>query len=262
MSFKNYVCVICGQDFTRKYSAYRHSRHLHQEGGKIVRTLEYITGRIAGKYFPADPVLFRRKRRELTANVGSSDFPFVNVAHDNNRSQRSSKLIQQKEYGLSQEMCDEPTKAYSTEQSGNPISAKLAEYKSLYNTLFPNQIQDNEIRLMELYLIHQGGNTSVLDAKLQALRWLEASGLWTRSAGSEERVAEKELLRLHPDCCDLPQEAISKLADIRQIMLRNTHEAIAFEKIKWLGQEYRNRRSLDVLDSILNHYSMNSGHHV
>ena len=49
MTFKNYVCTICAQEFTRKYSALRHNRTLHQGRANIVRVLEYIVGRIRGE---------------------------------------------------------------------------------------------------------------------------------------------------------------------------------------------------------------------
>jgi hypothetical protein len=82
MSFKNYVCVTCAQDFTRKYTAYRHNRLLHQDHGKIVRTLEYIIGRVTGIYSSADPVSFKKKRREQITGGASNSFRFTTVAHD------------------------------------------------------------------------------------------------------------------------------------------------------------------------------------
>jgi hypothetical protein len=96
MTFKNYVCVICAQDFTRKYSAYRHNRLLHQERGKIVRTLEYIIGRVNGEYLSADPEVFRRNNRRLNTDSKFGNFPFINVAHDRSDSQ-SSESMQHKE---------------------------------------------------------------------------------------------------------------------------------------------------------------------
>jgi hypothetical protein len=52
MSKINYVCAICGQDFTRRCSANRHNNHFHLGNGIIVRTLEYIIGRINGQFLP------------------------------------------------------------------------------------------------------------------------------------------------------------------------------------------------------------------
>ena len=52
MSKINYVCATCGQDFTRRCSANRHNNHFHFGDGIIVRTLEYIIGRINGQFLP------------------------------------------------------------------------------------------------------------------------------------------------------------------------------------------------------------------
>jgi hypothetical protein len=136
-SDKNYVCVTCGQDFTRKYSAYRHNQLVHREGGKIVRTLEYIIGRIKGEYFAADPVLFRRNREEQTANVSRTSFPFANVAHYSEDSQQY-ETSQHKESGPNQGSYHETPKTYATQPSGDPISSKREEIKSLCKTLFSN----------------------------------------------------------------------------------------------------------------------------
>jgi hypothetical protein len=52
MSKVNYVCATCGQDFTRRCSANIHNNHFHFGNGIIVRTLEYIIGRINGQFPP------------------------------------------------------------------------------------------------------------------------------------------------------------------------------------------------------------------
>jgi hypothetical protein len=52
MSKINYVCATCGQDFTRICSANRHNNRFHFGNGIIVRTLEYIIGRINGQFPP------------------------------------------------------------------------------------------------------------------------------------------------------------------------------------------------------------------
>ena len=229
MSFKNYVCVTCGQDFTRNYSAIRHNRLLHQQTGKIVRTLEYIIGRVNGVYLPADPILFRRKRREHTANDGRSNFPFVRVAHDSDGSQRGSKIIQKPKESI-QEAHDEPAKAYSAEQPGS-----------------------------ELYLLQQRGNASVLDEKLHELRMLKALDVRTLATGSGERVAEKELLRVHRSFWDLPEVAIIKLSEINQLMLRYENEVFVWKYIEYLGNEHREKKDISALHAVLDYYRKKYG---
>ncbi len=45
-----YVCINCGQHFTRRYSSVRHNLKLHSNGGEVVPYLEYLVGRTSGRY--------------------------------------------------------------------------------------------------------------------------------------------------------------------------------------------------------------------
>ena len=47
---KNYVCVKCGQTFTRRESGKRHNINLHSEQSLIVDSTSYHVGIINGKY--------------------------------------------------------------------------------------------------------------------------------------------------------------------------------------------------------------------
>jgi len=114
----------CAQDFTRKYSAYRHNRIFHQERGKIVRTLEYVIGRITGEYSSVDPIVFRRKNKQGTAIDSPGDFPFIAIAH-NNRESQSYENIRQKEYKSSKQSQDKSGTTYSADQSKDSSSSKL-----------------------------------------------------------------------------------------------------------------------------------------
>lgn len=114
----------CAQDFTRKYSAYRHNRIFHQERGKIVRTLEYVIGRITGEYSSVDPIVFRRKNKQGTAIDSPGDFPFIAIAH-NSRESQSYEDIRQKEYKSSKQSQDKSGTTYSADQSKDSSSSKL-----------------------------------------------------------------------------------------------------------------------------------------
>lgn len=59
---KAWVCVICSQTFTRNSSAKRHNTNLHEGKGGHVRYIDYEIGRIPGKYFQNDPVLYKKNR--------------------------------------------------------------------------------------------------------------------------------------------------------------------------------------------------------
>ena len=59
----NYVCTVCSQTFTRKYRGKIHNINLHFGMAPIVRLLDYIIGRIEGRYQPGDPLLYRRRNK-------------------------------------------------------------------------------------------------------------------------------------------------------------------------------------------------------
>jgi hypothetical protein len=61
----NFVCTICSETFTRRPSGERHSLNLHSGMAPIVRLIDYIVGRIEGRYQPSNPLLFRRKNKYM-----------------------------------------------------------------------------------------------------------------------------------------------------------------------------------------------------
>jgi hypothetical protein len=64
MSKISHVCVLCSQDFTRKWTGKRHNQNIHFGQSKIVRLVDYMVGRISGQYFPANPLEFRSRGGE------------------------------------------------------------------------------------------------------------------------------------------------------------------------------------------------------
>ena len=59
----SYVCALCSQTFTRKLSGKRHNITLHSGTAPIVRFMDYIIGRIEGRYRPDDPLFYRRRNK-------------------------------------------------------------------------------------------------------------------------------------------------------------------------------------------------------
>jgi hypothetical protein len=82
MSKPLWVCIICGEDFTRKSSGKRHrdNRNIHNERPVIVRYIEYIIGRGNGDYPP--PITPPRLQGRKT-NKQLEPRPFA-IAHDDN----------------------------------------------------------------------------------------------------------------------------------------------------------------------------------
>ncbi len=73
IKMNSYVCTICSQDFTRKESGRRHNTNLHSGTASIVRSIDYIIGRVSGYYLPSDPLLYRNKKKRYT-NISSNNY--------------------------------------------------------------------------------------------------------------------------------------------------------------------------------------------
>lgn len=58
-----FFCSLCGQGFTRHSSGNRHNENIHNWEGEIVLFIEYIIGRITGRYQPANPSKHRKEVR-------------------------------------------------------------------------------------------------------------------------------------------------------------------------------------------------------
>lgn len=61
-----YVCATCSEHFTRKFSASRHNLNIHNGGGEIVRLIDYIVGRVSGRYLATHPSWYRREQKWQT----------------------------------------------------------------------------------------------------------------------------------------------------------------------------------------------------
>jgi hypothetical protein len=67
----NYVCTICSEHFTRKYSAKRHNITVHHNnGGEIVPLVEYLVRRSSGRYQPSHPSWYRRRSEKSIHKFG------------------------------------------------------------------------------------------------------------------------------------------------------------------------------------------------
>jgi hypothetical protein len=79
-----WICAICGQGFTRKTSAKRHNNNLHPTGAMIVRTIEYIIGRLNSKFpVPPDPLSYRRNSKSWMNSLSPTlSKPILDVRED------------------------------------------------------------------------------------------------------------------------------------------------------------------------------------
>jgi hypothetical protein len=171
MGGKTWVCTLCSQDFTRKYSAYRHSRDLHQAQGKIVRTIDYVIGRIAGQYQPADPLTYRSKSRQHSSTLTDSDaksfsFPSISIAHDSQRKYASTSSPNE-QFVPSQRLSINSVKASTFSTNG---STKFDELQKSLQTCFDPKIAQVILDQVSIAVINSGGNESILDRCLAILR--------------------------------------------------------------------------------------------
>src|SRR5215469_7127040 len=65
MGRTSYVCTICSEHFTRKYSGWRHNNNLHDGAAEIVRLVDYLAGRSSGQYVANNPFWFKRKNHDI-----------------------------------------------------------------------------------------------------------------------------------------------------------------------------------------------------
>jgi hypothetical protein len=71
----SWVCASCAQNFTRRFTADRHNRNLHDGKGIIVRILDYIVGRTNGQFLSQDQLAFRReKKNEKNQSLFDSNY--------------------------------------------------------------------------------------------------------------------------------------------------------------------------------------------
>jgi hypothetical protein len=172
MGGKTWVCTLCSQDFTRKYSANRHNRDLHQGQSKIVRMIDYVIGRIAGQYQPADPFTYRSSHRHYGSTRSHSDtkafsFPPTSIAHDSQRKYSSTPPLNER-FVLGQRPNIDSVKpsTYST----NGSTAKFDELQKSLQTFFGPELAQAILNQASKAVINNGGNEAILDGYLAILR--------------------------------------------------------------------------------------------
>src|SRR5947209_5983734 len=63
MAAINWVCSSCAKHFSRRYTANRHDRNLHEGKGNIVSILDYVVGRMSGQFQSKNPLESRRDKQ-------------------------------------------------------------------------------------------------------------------------------------------------------------------------------------------------------
>jgi hypothetical protein len=160
MSRPSYVCTVCSQHFTRKYSGQRHNSNIHNGRSEIVSYIQYMVGRSSGQYPASHPSWFR-KHKHFQVN---HSYPSENhVIVDSATSFRPETMLQ-----------SYPPPAASPNSQPLTIQQKLEELKVLAKKFsFPEDAR----KILEWANIRlRQGDESFLDNKLEQLRMLNRQG--------------------------------------------------------------------------------------
>ncbi|MGB7882689.1 MAG: hypothetical protein WBL44_08180, partial [Nitrososphaeraceae archaeon] len=243
MKYKPWICAECSQDFTRKFSAYRHSRDLHNGQAKAVRMIDYVIGRISGEYQAANPSDYRSrvKQHESTdTNALTADsFPFVSVAHDS--SKKSAPTIT----ALPNESHDtnrrhasiNSTQQPAPDLGNNGFKSKFDAATKLFLTLYPTPTAEILLKKLALQVIEARGNEAILDNWLQVLRnqmnMKEASSLLFNPSINE--ASNRPRAPLHNHHVDhLPESSRVVLSQIEQSLTGREDDPVVWERISSL----------------------------
>jgi hypothetical protein len=178
----NYVCTMCSQTFTRKWRGNVHNLNIHGGISQIVRMVDYIIGRVNGKYLSSDPALFRR-RRGIKNGFGPSAAIFNSrdksyeraiaegrsVLNKNNLGENYYRLSDSGSSSLDsvQQFNDSSDVDYA-EMSREAI-IKLAELKELTSKCLSPQVVQNILSTTRMFCVGKGNNEPI-DMALEMFR--------------------------------------------------------------------------------------------
>jgi hypothetical protein len=201
MAAINWVCASCAQHFSRRYTANRHDRNLHEGKGIIVSILDYVVGRISGQFQSKNPLESRRDKQNgllfgsKTANnnfgpkvIADSTSGVVSQANDKNIQERASHNPNL----VSQPTRNSDNNVTSTADPFQEIAQrelKLQEFSGLVNKYYHKQDADDIFAFCK-YLVSQGNN-DFLEKQLNFLRNIDNSA--SNSGNSPDKsVANKQ----------------------------------------------------------------------
>lgn len=192
MAQQLWACSMCGPGFTRKRSANRHNLNLHSGQALVLRTMEYIIGRVNGT-FPAaiDPSLFRKTNsRKHNHNIStearhiySHDRSISNNldvkpveynTHDKRpsypiqRPDLSTPVVQQESFDKAVNENEQSHHRYKPSE-GPSIMEKLAEFKRLSYELYANLVAEDMIKMVHCRVFNFG-DEGFLDDQINWLR--------------------------------------------------------------------------------------------
>ena len=191
MAQQLWACSMCGQGFTRKRSANRHNLNLHSGQALVIRTMEYIIGRVNGK-FPAQLIrgYLERPIAETTITIlalrlviyiaryfisNNLDVkPVEYNTHDKRpsypiqRPDLSTPVVQQESFDKAVNENEQSNHRYKPSE-GPSIMEKLAEFKRLSYELYANLVAEDMIKMVHCRVFNFG-DEGFLDDQINWLR--------------------------------------------------------------------------------------------
>jgi len=171
MGRPSYVCTVCSETFTRKYSARRHNNNLHDGAAEIARLIDYLAGRSSGQYMPNNPFWFKRNNH---------DFRSATVADTVGNTFEPTYLRQQAPLGISQYPHSAMYRSLPTideQRYGSGLSLdKIVKIDELRRLLYKHaQYFTNPYGTIKwaVYCSSNGDN-KFLDEKLEQLRSIDS----------------------------------------------------------------------------------------
>lgn len=286
MHERNWVCTTCSQTFTRRYGADRHIRNIHSGLAKKVSLIDYIIGRLSGEYSPADPSLFNRRKKQrhpfshYDGIKNASKFSFRATAdgktsvldrsipdpsiNDNNHKITHNDLLGQELYKTAHGE-SVPT---SNIESHDRLSFKIDEIRKLWKQHFSSQVLDNLLRGLDLRVVEQGGDDTIVDQFLaelnkranfmKALDRLSFPGARAPSPASlsQEQMVQQEPSH-KPDFPQIPRAAATKLAEIEQLLKPYCPPTSVQNIITGLIKRYKQTGDYSIFDRSLENHRRN-----
>jgi hypothetical protein len=158
MSKPSYICLTCGEDFTRKTSAERHKANpnIHSDSNcNIVRFIEYVTGMAKGTY--QEPSMLpprlssirsKKKNKFFEGNIGEdskvSTFPdpsknYIDGLHPRNQSakEENNKKGQEEKTTGEVDLVDIAYQIFKKWKNKNDKFEEMRSYFANYNSRIP-----------------------------------------------------------------------------------------------------------------------------
>jgi hypothetical protein len=243
MSSKTYVCALCSQDFTRRYSAHRHNRDLHHGQGAVVRMVDYVIGRVAGKYTAANPLAYRsRNRHQASASTRVDERLFTppadskeSIAHDSPQPNSSFTMPHNRGYYPSDHQANTSSSQASLNTPKIGYTTKFEEIEGRARTLYGAERAKGVVREVSIAVIDNGGKEEVLDATLKELQnkmnMMEATRIFF-GAPPQETKKRPPLYGHRTEHLHFSELTRTKLEKIEENLDKNLRNEVAvFERI-------------------------------